>query len=65
MIYEYSSYSDTLRYTRLLYAALLVLFIAGLLIASGALVYFEDGSFILNLGQLHLSGCNPLALCAR
>ena len=65
MLYTYSPYSDTLRYTRLLFAALLVLFITGLLLASGALVYFEDGSFLLNLGQLHLSGCNPLALCAR
>ena len=66
MIYSYSPYTDTLRYTRLLYWALLLLFVAGLLLASGALVYFEDGSFILRLGGLDLSGCiNPLALCAR
>ncbi len=58
----YTPYSDTLRYTRYLYGLLLVLFVAGLRLASGALVVFEDGSFIFNLS---LSGCNPLALCAR
>ncbi len=64
MNYSYSPYDTTLRYTRILYTVLLALFVTGLLLASGALVYFEDGSFILNLGQLHFSGCNPLAICS-
>lgn len=67
MNYSYVPSTDpTLAFTRLLYWTLFLLFIAGLLLASGALVYFEDGSFILRLGGLDLSGCvNPLALCAR
>ncbi len=63
MNYSYSPYDTTLRYTRILYTVLLALFVTGLLLASGALVYFEDGSFIFNLGQLHFSGCNPIAIC--
>jgi hypothetical protein len=64
--YTYSPYEDTLRITRLLYAAVVLLFLAALAYASGALVIFEDGSMILTVGDLTLSGCpNPLALCAR
>lgn len=66
MNHYYTPYDDTLKITRLLYAALLLLFVAGLLYASGALVIFEDGSMILTLGNLTITGCpNPLALCAR
>ena len=42
MKYSYSPYDDTLRYTRLLFAALFLLFVAALLYASGMLVYTGD-----------------------
>jgi len=58
-------YENDLKVTRLLFYALLILFIAGLMYASGMLQVFEDGSFIIHLGTVQLSGCSPLALCAR
>ena len=42
MNYTYSPYTDTLKITRLLYAAVLLLFLAGLAYASGALVWTGD-----------------------
>ena len=61
----YTPYTDTLRLTRLLFWTFVCLFIAALLLASGALTVFEDGSFRLALAGLDLSGCvNPLAICA-
>ncbi len=51
----YTPYADTLRYTKYLYALLLAVFVAGLLLASGALTV-HDNSFVLQLGNLHLAG---------
>ncbi len=48
-------YPEALTVTRYLYAALLLLFVAALLLASGALTV-HDNSFILQLGSLHLAG---------
>ena len=42
MKYSYSPYDDTLKITRLLFAALFLLFVAALLYASGMLVYTGD-----------------------
>ena len=61
MIYSYSPYDTTLKIIRLLYWSLFLLFVAALLLASGALTHFEDGSFILRLGSFVVSGCiNPI-----
>ncbi len=61
---NYYCYEDTLRYTRLLYAALAFLFLAALAYASGMLVIFEDGSMTITLGTVVFSGCpNPFAIC--
>ena len=67
MNYSYvPNHDPTLALTRLLFWTFVCLFIAALLLASGALVIFEDGSFRLALAGLDLSGCvNPLALCSR
>ncbi len=54
MNHYYTPYADTLRYTRYLYGLLLVLFVAGLLLASGALTVNDNG-FTLSIGQLFLS----------
>ncbi len=63
---NYYCYEDSLRVTRLLFAAFFMLAVAALLYASGMLVIFEDGSMLLTLGNLSVTGCpNPLALCAR
>ncbi len=47
-------YPEALTYTRYLYAALLLLFVAALLLASGALTVNDNG-FTLSIGQLFLS----------
>ncbi len=63
---NYYCHEDTLRITRLLYAAVFLLLAAVFLHSIGALVIFEDGSMILTVGSLSVTGCpNPLALCAR
>lgn len=61
---HYYCFENELRVTRLLFAAFVALFIWALLLASGMLVVFEDGSMVLTLGDLVLTGCpNPLAIC--
>jgi hypothetical protein len=47
-------YPEDLRYTRYLYAALLLLFVAALLMASGAL-QVNDNGFTLSIGNLFVN----------
>ena len=54
MTHHYTPYADTLRYTRYLYAALLLLFVAALLLASGALTVNDNG-FTLSIGSLFIN----------
>ena len=54
MNHYYTPYADTLRIIKYLNAALLLLFVAALLLASGALTVHDNG-FTLSIGQLFLS----------
>ena len=60
----YPDYEYSLRLARLLFWAVFVAIVIGIMYASGLLVIFEDGSFALGTGYpWWISGCIPFQLC--
>jgi len=60
---RYYCYETDMKVIKLAFYALLLLFVAALAYAAGILQVFEDGSFIIALDGLRMTGCIPGFIC--